>query len=286
MSEHDNIMKNPLSVSWHDSAWIPHLEPSNVMAYFGESSNLFYDRTCNNEVIKMQRLSPEHLQNMIGVEYVLLHVQEPILYIVRKQQRHSPTQVTPISDYYIVAGIVYQAPDLGSVVNSRLLSTVTHLQSAFEEARSYSKYHPSKGYCWQFSNSGSAASKAEAEKKAKLSTKKKSKKSKAKEREKRVRGEPSSIFQRRRVNMILDLMTRKFPPKLTPPAAAAAPSAAAASKEETKEDKQEAAKEVKSEKAEANNAAPGSQATSTAGIKREAAGPISRGPDPKKSKMS
>lgn len=86
--------------------------------------------------------------------------------------------------------------------------------------------------------------------------------------------------------MILDLMTRKFPPKLTPPAAAAAPSAAAASKEETKEDKQEAAKEVKSEKAEANNAAPGSQATSTAGIKREAAGPISRGPDPKKSKMS
>ena len=45
------------------------------MAYFGESSNLFYDRTCNNEVIKMQRLSPEHLQNMVGVEYVLLHVQ-------------------------------------------------------------------------------------------------------------------------------------------------------------------------------------------------------------------
>ena len=30
MSEHDNIMKNPLSVSWHDSAWIPHLQPENV----------------------------------------------------------------------------------------------------------------------------------------------------------------------------------------------------------------------------------------------------------------
>lgn len=83
--------------------------------------------------------------------------------------------------------------------------------------------------------------------------------------------------------MILDLMTRKFPPKLTPPAAAAAPSATAA-KEETKEDKPEGGKEVKSEKAEATSAAPGSQA-STAGIKREA-GQISRGPDPKKSKMS
>ena len=82
--------------------------------------------------------------------------------------------------------------------------------------------------------------------------------------------------------MILDLMTRKFPPKLTPPAAVAVPSASGASKEETKDDKQEA-KEVKLEKAEAS-AAPGSQA-STAGIKREA-GQISRGPEPKKSKMS
>ena len=116
-----------------------------------------------------------------------------------------------------------------------------------------------------------------------------SKKSKAKERERRVRGEPSSLFQRRRVNMILDLMTRKFPPKLTPPAAAAgAPSAAgqAAPKDEPKEEKQEGSKEVKSEKAEANAAAPGSQQQqATAGIKREA-GQISRGPDPKKSKMS
>ena len=117
-----------------------------------------------------------------------------------------------------------------------------------------------------------------------------SKKSKAKERERRVRGEPSSLFQRRRVNMILDLMTRKFPPKLTPPAAAAgAPSAvgSAAPKEEPKEEKQEGSKEVKSEKAEANAAAPGSQQqqATAAGIKREA-GQISRGPDPKKSKMS
>ncbi len=167
MSDHD-IMKNLLSVSWHDSAWIPILDPSNVMAYFSESSNLFYDRTCNNEVIKMQRLSPDHLHNMTGVEYMLLHVQEPILYIIRKQHRHSPTSVTPIADYYIIAGIVYQAPDLGSVVNSRLLSTVTHLQSAFEEARSYAKYHPSRGYWWDFGKGGDAEKLKEASKKKKV----------------------------------------------------------------------------------------------------------------------
>jgi len=29
--------------------------------------------------------------------------------------------VVPISDYYIIAGIVYQAPDLVSVINARLV---------------------------------------------------------------------------------------------------------------------------------------------------------------------
>lgn len=58
---------------------------------------------------------------MVGLEYVLLHVQEPILYVIRKQHRHSHQQVTPLADYYIIAGVVYQAPDLASVLNSRLV---------------------------------------------------------------------------------------------------------------------------------------------------------------------
>lgn len=60
--------------------------------------------------------------NMTGLEYILLHVQEPILYVIRKQHRYSPTTATPVADYYIIAGVVYQAPDLGSVVSSRLVS--------------------------------------------------------------------------------------------------------------------------------------------------------------------
>lgn len=92
---------------------------------------------------------------MTGTEYILLHVQEPILYVIRKQHRHTPTDATPIADYYIIAGIVYQAPDLASVFNSRLLSTVHHLQAAFEETSSYSRYHSSKGYSWDFSSNKS-----------------------------------------------------------------------------------------------------------------------------------
>ena len=142
--------ENKLTISWVDSSWIPHLSAENVMAYFSDRRNPFYDTTCNNEVLKMQNRSLDQLANMPGIEYCLLYVQEPILYVIRKQNRHSPSHVTPIPDYYVVAGTIYQAPDLCSVVNSRLLSAVNHLQSAFDEAKSYAKYHPNKGYWWDF----------------------------------------------------------------------------------------------------------------------------------------
>lgn len=35
---------------------------------------------------------------MVGIEYILLHVQEPILYVIRKQHRFSPTQGIKQSD--------------------------------------------------------------------------------------------------------------------------------------------------------------------------------------------
>lgn len=60
-------------------------------------------------------------RNMVGVEYILLHVHEPILYVIRKQHRHNPQEATPLADYYIIAGIVYKAPDLCSVISSRIV---------------------------------------------------------------------------------------------------------------------------------------------------------------------
>ncbi len=50
-----------LSTSWFDSAWIPALDQNNVLEYFSQRSNPFYDRTCNNEVIRMQRADPAQL---------------------------------------------------------------------------------------------------------------------------------------------------------------------------------------------------------------------------------
>ncbi|XP_046971571.1 mediator of RNA polymerase II transcription subunit 6 [Vanessa cardui] len=193
--------ENPLGLSWHDSSWIPSLNPSNIMDYFSERSNPFFDRTCNNEVVKMQRLSMDQLQNMTGLEYILLHVQEPILYVIRKQHRHSPVQTIPLADYYIIAGIVYQAPDLASVLNSRLLSAVHHLQCSFEETMTYSKYHPSKGYWWDFkaNKSGPFNMGQSAPKEVTTAPKE----------------EPSTLFQRQRVDMLLAELVRQFPLPVT-----------------------------------------------------------------------
>ncbi|XP_065331664.1 mediator of RNA polymerase II transcription subunit 6 [Cloeon dipterum] len=190
---------NPLSVSWHDSNWIPMLNPTNIMDYFSERSNPFYDRNCNNEIVKMQRLNSDQLMNMTGTEYILLHVQEPILYVIRKQHRHSPAQATPLTDYYIIAGVVYQAPDLGSVFSSRILSAVHNLQGAFDDTISFSRYHPSKGYSWEFKDKN--------QKVAAASTSKKSS----------DREEASSVFQRQRVDMLLRELTNNFPPKVIQP---------------------------------------------------------------------
>lgn len=276
-----NFTSNLLSISWHDSAWIPMLNPHNVMDYFSERSNLFYDRTCNNEVIKMQRGSMDQLHAMVGIEYELLHVQEPILYVIRKQQRHSPQQVTPLADYYIIGGIVYQAPDLGSVINSRLLTTVNHLQSAFEEGRGFSKYHPSKNYWWDFSGALKKEDRNKLEEQKK--NKKKKKRSESENKKKKTKAEPSSLFQRRRVDMVLDLLVRKFPPKI--PAAPGEAAAATAGKDavDVKTEKPSETASVKSEKTETSGVAAATAAT--AGVKREAPSG-SGGSQAKKSKTS
>uniref|UniRef100_A0A674P068 Mediator of RNA polymerase II transcription subunit 6 n=1 Tax=Takifugu rubripes TaxID=31033 RepID=A0A674P068_TAKRU len=188
-------MYNLLGISWVDSSLVPILNPGNVLDYFSERSNPFYDRTCNNEVVKMQRLTLEHLKNLLYLCLIFSQM-EPILYIIRKQQRQSPTQVIPISDYYIIAGVVYQAPDLGTVISSRVLSAVHGIQSAFDEAMSYCRYHPSKGYWWHFKDQ-------EEREKNKPKTKKKE--------------EPSSLFQRHRVDTLLLDLRSKFPPTFYQP---------------------------------------------------------------------
>ena len=76
------------------------------------------------------------------------------------------------------------------------MSVVHNLKEAFDEALSYSRYHPSKGYWWEFPNQESGKDKAQPKKKVK-----------------KTKEEPSSTFQRQCLDMLLDEWTRRFPPR-------------------------------------------------------------------------
>lgn len=56
-----------------------------------------------------------------GIEYVLHDFQEPHLFVVHKQQRHSPKATTSLTFYYILDGKIYQAPPMHAAMSSRMV---------------------------------------------------------------------------------------------------------------------------------------------------------------------
>eukprot|EP01135_Chromosphaera_perkinsii_P004482 Nk52_evm6s284 gene=Nk52_evmTU6s284 len=140
---------NPLTLCYVDQVWLQQfpLNPNTVLDYFANSQ--FYDRECNNEVIKMQRMDPSNLQDMTGIEYVVRHSQEPaVLYVIMKQRRDSRTSTVPLELYYVIEGTIYQCPDMAALANSRMATVLHYVGEAFEEAAGYVQFHPTEGYRW------------------------------------------------------------------------------------------------------------------------------------------
>lgn len=111
--------------SFRDTMWLQSfpLNTQTVIHYFALSP--FYDRSCNNERLKMQRLGLDQLKNMRGIEYeVLPNTAKQLpqqLFLIRKQRRSGRTQVEPLAIYYVLDGSVYQAPNIHAMLTSRLV---------------------------------------------------------------------------------------------------------------------------------------------------------------------
>mmetsp|Transcript_26072 Transcript_26072/g.42744 ORF Transcript_26072/g.42744 Transcript_26072/m.42744 type:complete len:323 (+) Transcript_26072:19-987(+) len=136
--------------SFKDNGWLQAfpLNVHSVMDYF--SLSMFYDRTCNNEYIKMQRLDPKMLTSMRGIEYVLFHKNEPLLFVIHKQQRDSPTQFHVLATYYVLGGTVYRAPNLQAVFSTRLVSCLHFTSNALKNIAERSRFNPACGHYWDF----------------------------------------------------------------------------------------------------------------------------------------
>ena len=146
-------------VLWRDDAALGGrpLTRGGVLDYFARSP--FYDPACNNELLRARGLGLDSLRCVCacvwereegkgggegtdgttipplppnpslflslmpaGPEYVLVHAQEPSLFVIRRQLRGAPgAPPTPQALYYVLEGSVYQAPPLGAVLASRLV---------------------------------------------------------------------------------------------------------------------------------------------------------------------
>lgn len=167
-------------LQWKSPEWIQSfgLHTENVLDYFAQSP--FFDRTSNNQVVKMQQQFsqqgtpqanlplnntgatpgdraqiweryPSHaifekeLMKLKGIEYILVLVREPDLWVIRKQRREDSNTVVPLKYYYVIGSSVYQSPTLFKTMQSRLLSTNYHLSNALTQLNRLVEFQPSQG---------------------------------------------------------------------------------------------------------------------------------------------
>ncbi|ODQ81414.1 hypothetical protein BABINDRAFT_57719 [Babjeviella inositovora NRRL Y-12698] len=145
-------------LQWRSPEWIQAfgLRTDNILEYFSQSP--FYDRTSNNQVLKMQSQFNENLgslndvterlREMKGIEFTVAYVREPDFWIVRKQKRYSEEETETLADFYVIGANVYMAPDIHSILSSRLLSTVLSLRTSLGKLQQVSRFTPSQGHIY------------------------------------------------------------------------------------------------------------------------------------------
>ncbi|OUM67760.1 hypothetical protein PIROE2DRAFT_19965 [Piromyces sp. E2] len=152
-----NLTEQELTtVCFRDPQWLA-LNPlvmENVIEYFSYSQ--FYDKTCNNETIKMQSRFNQFdsvemnkgLHDMTGIEYEVTLAMPPQLFVIVKQNRKSPTSASPVQYYYIINGTIYQAPNAYMLFANRIMTSLHLINISFKEAFKSVRFDPEKGYWW------------------------------------------------------------------------------------------------------------------------------------------
>ncbi|RGB34172.1 MED6 mediator sub complex component-domain-containing protein [Rhizophagus diaphanus] len=156
------------TITWRSVEWIQSrpegLNSNNVLDYFAESP--FWDNQCNNAILKMQTQYNDlkdlnvDLRKMKGIEFQIVHEKAPVLWVIRKQNRLSEWSVSPIATFYILNNNIYQAPDLYSIIGTRILTSLYYLHIAFNTALQEVEFHPATGYTWKGANDPNASRKS------------------------------------------------------------------------------------------------------------------------------
>ncbi|ETI23646.1 hypothetical protein G647_05448 [Cladophialophora carrionii CBS 160.54] len=173
--------KDDLSDKAHfDPNWISYnggyLHSNNVLFYFATSP--FFDQVSGNqslitqwvgtpnqnEILGTRARFEANLRHQRGIQYVVEH--DPLeekatiegpngpentnVWVIRKQNRQNERDdsVTVLGYYYIVNNVIYQAPTVASILNNRLLNTVSALNKLFNAPMDMSLFSVSHGHTY------------------------------------------------------------------------------------------------------------------------------------------
>jgi MED6 mediator sub complex component len=139
-----------------DPLWLSRfpLNAETCLDYFANSG--FYDRGCNNEILKMQNLPLDRLAEMTGTEYELAHANEAHgVFVIRQNIRESRQVSRARAAFYCVRGTVFRAPDLHAVLHNRVRGALVASLEALEEAAEHVRFEAGSpsGYSWMVDNS-------------------------------------------------------------------------------------------------------------------------------------
>lgn len=121
------------------------LDDSNALEYF--SASPFYDKSCNNEILKMQTQfrgldQKSKLSTMIGTFYEMVGSnQDKTLFVIRKAFNHEHKTET-IGMYYIIHGHVYPAPTNHAIYRCRMGESMWVLSSFISKMTKKRKFNP------------------------------------------------------------------------------------------------------------------------------------------------
>lgn len=153
-----SIDNSNLHAQYIDIVWLKEygVHRGNVLDYFYYSpwyTSLLEDKSPNriipnNELCRLGQQDPSvHLPLMVGLEFVLdmEYMDEPHLYVIKKQNRIDQFNVQVLEVFYVLDGIIYQSPVLLDLLRSRLAKTSHYLFNAFNILQSKSSYTSSEG---------------------------------------------------------------------------------------------------------------------------------------------
>ena len=135
------------TLQWSNDAFLynPGLRAETVLDYVRMS--VFYDKSCINERLRAQGLPhPDESSEELGLRYVRLPSKfEPNLFIIKMQhvvKQNNVLDVRDIALYYVNLGVMYQAPNVRSLVMARMQNCADRIKKAFDLLQSRVKFDP------------------------------------------------------------------------------------------------------------------------------------------------